>query len=87
MKSAVIQGIIDIRETDEKRPDRETIPVYVTKKTGVDAEEVYGVLSSLMGSGCNFTKTTKGKESFSLVKDALETVNDGNFEEENEEGK
>ena len=80
----MIRGIIDIRKTDKKRPDRETIPVYVTKKTGIDAKEVHGVISSLMGSGCIFTKTTKGKESLFLFKDALETVNDGNFEEENE---
>ena len=38
-----------------------------------------------MGSGCIFTKTTKGKESFFLVKDAIETVNDYNFKEENED--
>ena len=81
----MIQGIMDIRETDKKRPDRETIQVYVTKKTGVDAKEVHVVISLPMGSGCIFTKMTQGKESFFLVKDTLETVNGGNLEEENEE--
>ena len=63
----MIQGIIDIRETDKKRPDRETIPVYVTKKTGVDAEEVYGVISSLMGSGCILQRRPKVKNHFSII--------------------
>ena len=81
-----MQGIIDIRETDKKRPDRETIPVYVTKKTGFVANEVHDVISSLLESGNIVTKTIKGKESFFLVKDALGSVKDDQILGEEKEG-
>ena len=83
-----MQGIIDIRETDKNRPDRETIPVYVTKKTGFVANEVHNVISSLLESGNIVTKTIEGKESFFLVKDALGSFKDDQIlgEEKEREG-
>ena len=82
LRSSIIQAVIDIRETNRKRLDRETIPDYVTRKSGIEDYDVHDIISSMIETGCITIGTIKGKESFFLGNDTLRSSNDDKDEGE-----
>ena len=86
IRSYVMQGIVNIREIDKKRPDRESIPAYIGKEFGIGSKDVHDVISSLIESGCIVVKKFNGKESFFLKRDSPKSNNQVNFSEDLEGG-